>query len=632
VGLRAVIAALCLLAPALAQSPSPAQKAYDALFREAIEAAPANAGLHKDLGYTYLRVGETAAARDEFAEAIRLDPAAEHIALEYAFLCYETKMQAEARRTFDRLRKAGTTAETRATAERAFENIDRPLAEEIARWSAVAKQSPKDFSAHLELARLAEQRDLLDLAAEHYMAAWKIRPHDRLMLFDAGRILRAMGRADEGGATLLAASLGSSPRVAEQARELLQGRSSSVAEFRRAIGIDPANVELRRSLVDLFLELKQRDDAERELRAILAQAPGDLPAAAQLGMLLLEKNDRDGAMVWFDQVLKSDDDELIARVRAALRLPAQQRRRKARPKPEDSGPHEIGPKEMGERSYKAGYLKDALRYFESAHDADPVDFSVMLKLGWTYNALHQDETAMRWFELAKRSPDSAISSEAGKAYRNLKSGFARWHVSAWAFPFYSTRWHDLFSYGQVKADVRLGRLPFRPYVSVRFIGDTRRTTGEALPQYLSESSFLVALGVATDYRGGVSFTRGKGHLFGGEAPGWFAETHDDGIFVSRFDNDFLVYSQNQTGYTMPVFAGLRTQVLCNVNITMDTRRESWANFVELGPGVKVHWRGLPESLVFSANAMRGVYLIGAGGSGGAAFNDLRVGFWYAFTR
>ena len=65
-----------------------------------------------------------------------------HVALEYAFLCYETKQRAEARRIFDRIRKTGD-AESRATAEQAFQNIDRPLAEGIARWSRAVELSPE---------------------------------------------------------------------------------------------------------------------------------------------------------------------------------------------------------------------------------------------------------------------------------------------------------------------------------------------------------------------------------------------------------------------------------------------------------------------------------------------------------
>src|ERR1039458_2784984 len=99
----------------------------DAAFPAAIQAAPARAGIRKDLAYTLLKIGEPTLARDQFREAMRLDPADAAAALEYAFLCYETKQQAEARRVFDRLRRTGNP-----TADRAFHNIDDPLASGIA--------------------------------------------------------------------------------------------------------------------------------------------------------------------------------------------------------------------------------------------------------------------------------------------------------------------------------------------------------------------------------------------------------------------------------------------------------------------------------------------------------------------
>ena len=57
-----------------------------------------------DLAYTLLKIGESEQARDQFGEAMRIQPDNNHVALEYAFLCYETKMQAIARRIFDRIR------------------------------------------------------------------------------------------------------------------------------------------------------------------------------------------------------------------------------------------------------------------------------------------------------------------------------------------------------------------------------------------------------------------------------------------------------------------------------------------------------------------------------------------------
>ena len=97
-----------------AQTPNPVpdpayaalERAYEALrvrayepaiadFLKAIEAAPKRASIRKDLAYTYLKVGENILARDQFGEAMATDPGDTQVAMEYAFLCYETKEQAQ---------------------------------------------------------------------------------------------------------------------------------------------------------------------------------------------------------------------------------------------------------------------------------------------------------------------------------------------------------------------------------------------------------------------------------------------------------------------------------------------------------------------------------------------------------
>ena len=182
--IRITLLVAVLLGSATAQNPDAAyqslQHAYAALheknyedaiagFEQAILLAPDRASIRKDLAYTLLKIGENERARDQFAEVIRLDPEDQHAALEYAFLCYETKQQSVARRIFDQIRKKGNP-----TAEQAFQNIDRPLAESIARWQNALEISPANFSAHQELATLAEQRDELDLAARQLEAAWRV--------------------------------------------------------------------------------------------------------------------------------------------------------------------------------------------------------------------------------------------------------------------------------------------------------------------------------------------------------------------------------------------------------------------------------------------------------------------------
>jgi hypothetical protein len=310
---------------------------------------------------------------------------------------------------------------------------------------------------------------------------------------------------------------------------------------------------------------------------------------------------------------------------------------------------------MAERSIQAGYMKDALKYLQIAEEAGPGDFDVMLKLGWTFNALHEDKQAIPWFDLARRSPDPRIAAEAGHAWHTLHAAQKTFHTSGWLFPLFSTRWHDFFSYGQVRTEVRTG-LFFQPYASVRFIGDTRLTIGAASPQSLSESSFVVAAGVHTtpwhkitawfeagsaisyvtghmlpDYRGGISTLRSTGHSLNGESSGWFADSALDAVFVSRFDHDFLIYDQSRFGYTSGP-AGLRMQFYWNANVTTDSKRQYWANFVETGPGVRFSSRLLPAAMWITCNVVRGAYMSNADNPRRPNFNDVRFGIWYAFSR
>ena len=200
--------------------------------------------------------------------------------------------------------------------------------------------------------------------------------------------------------------------------------------------------------------------------------------------------------------------------------------------------------------------------------------------------------------------------------------------------------------------MRIAKLPLHPYLSVRFIGDSRGLTNAAIPQSLSESSFILAAGVATpyatgafkglmgwfeageafsyrstgsnrkDFRGGLAFARMWKHR------SLFAETNADGIFVSRFSNDMLVYSQSRTGIALPVFESSPIQLFWNHNVTVDLHGEYWANYVETGPGIRFR---LPHAVLFSVNLLRGANLINDGNPRRPNYFDLRAGFSYAIV-
>ena len=328
-----------------------------AQFEKAAAAEPGRVSIRKDLGYTYLKIGETVLAREQFGEAMRLDGQDTHVALEYAFLCYETKKQAEARRVFERLGRGGN-----ATAARAFRNIEGELTASIARWSTALAAAPDNFSGHLELARLYEQRDELAGAALHFERAWRLRPDLPELLVDLGRVWTAQGEAARAHAALLAASRGAQPRAAETARELLPSRYPFVYEFEAALQMDPRNVALRRELAFLHLAMGRKAAAETELMAVVAADPEDLLSAAQLGFLLIGRNEIEAAMPLLEQVLKADDEELADRVREALRMPRALKHRTDRRRAS------VEAKEMALRSLERGFLKDALRYLRIAHE------------------------------------------------------------------------------------------------------------------------------------------------------------------------------------------------------------------------------------------------------------------------
>jgi tetratricopeptide (TPR) repeat protein len=622
-----------------------AAKDYDSaieLFRKALVAMPGNAAVHKDLAYTLLKAGDNADARDEFEQAVRIDPKDETAALEFAFLAFETKKPIEARRTFDALRQTGTAA-TRATAEQAFQNIDRPLADGIARWKeAIAKSpTPNDismFSAHWELAQLAELRDESQLAAEQYEICYKLKPQLSELLVILARVWQSCGRAEEAHAALLAASRQRNPRTAELGLESMGQRYPYPYEFVNALKLDPTNTALRRELAYLYVAMGQEKQAAEQFEQLLKIDPSDRQARRQLNALLGIKT----------------NDEPAAPVKAAAA----------------TGATDLAtdPKAMGLKSFQLGYLKDAIRFLKQAHELDPADFEVTLKLAWAYNQAKDDDQALAYFAEARNADDPQIATEATKAYHTL-NGDVLPQTTIWALPMFSSRWNDLFSYGQAKRTLpqllpknwdKLVSL----YVSMRFLGDLK----SSLPaytidgQYLSESSFIFGLGASSrtwhhltgwaeageaikylpgrrdigaaipDYRGGMNFAKGFGQLMGSSKSGYYYETTADAIYVSRFDKDWMFYSQQRGGRTIQLRGSNKLQALFNVNLLHDLKNQYWANTLEFGPGVRFHASWMPPNAYFSADFLRGVYTENKYNPRGPNYNDIRVSFWYAITK
>jgi hypothetical protein len=140
------------------------------------------------------------------------------------------------------------------------------------------------------------------------------------------------------------------------------------------------------------------------------------------------------------------------------------------------------------------------------------------------------------------------------------------------------------------------------------------------------------IGRATpDYRGGAYFSKGFGQLLGSQTSGLFYETTADAIYVSRFDKDWIFYSQHRGGRTFHMGDRAKFQMLLNGNYVRDVKQEYWANTFEFGPGFKFHPSFLPSNVYFSADFLRGVYLDNLYNPRRPNYYDVRLSFWYAKT-
>jgi hypothetical protein len=89
-----------------------------------------------------------------------------------------------------------------------------------------------------------------------------------------------------------------------------------------------------------------------------------------------------------------------------------------------------------------------------------------------------------------------------------------------------------------------------------------------------------------------------------EKTGFFVDTSADGLYMSRFDKDYLLYGQSRAGYVVSRAALFERQ--------SNRRREepNLGNFAETGPGVRVSSALLEKSKWITANWLHAIYLIG----------------------
>ena len=605
-----------LFAAAISAAAQPADRAYAALrardydtaiahFLAAIAAAPARADLRKDLAYTYLKIGETALARDQFREAMRLDPADTTAALEYAFLCYETKQQAEARRIFDRLRRADRPLAHRRT--RLPQHRRPPRRRHRRAGNSAIALGADNFSAHFELATLAEQRDDLALAATHYERAWRLLPDRRTVLVDLGRVWKALGRADDANAALLAASRGGEPRAAELARELLPARYPFVPEFRARPRARPRQP---RTPPRARLPAAPHGPRRPKPKPSSASSPRTRPTTCSPPPSSASSS-TPAASASPPSRSSIASSPATTKSSPTASAPSCACRRSSSPAPQP--PARLHRRQGHGRTLPQGRLHEGCAQVpRSRPRSRPRRFRrhAPARLDQQHPAPRSPSPSAGSTSPAEVS-DPRIAAEAARAYRNLRAASRALPHLRLALPHVL---HPLarrlrLRPGQDRVQPRPPVPPLPQHPPDRRHRAWRRTS----PSEASSSpsawppvpgAALIAWGEAgtaisylnrhalPDYRGGIAYARTL------RANRRFADNHPRRPLRQPLRPRFPASTPKPAPATAPVY--------WNVNLTVDARRQDWANFVETGPGLRVP---LAESLYLTFNALRGRYLL-----------------------
>jgi tetratricopeptide (TPR) repeat protein/HEAT repeat protein len=194
-------------------------------------------------------------------------------------------------------------------------------------WKRLAKD-PNDATALQALGQVYLDHDLTDRALETLLQAMKLAPDRVSFAKSYGLALERAGAGAQNPSTrashyreaeqlweklAIHARAASDPLLAREARQhivtlwsLTGTLTERVAPLERRLAATPPDLDAGRLLAETELRLRHYDAAEKALRRVIEQAPGDLDSLERLERALSQKGDYDGAIAVLGKLAELD--------------------------------------------------------------------------------------------------------------------------------------------------------------------------------------------------------------------------------------------------------------------------------------------------------------------------------------
>ena len=183
------------------------------------------------------------------------------------------------------------------------------------------------------------------------------------------------------------------------------------AAFQQALKINPRSPETHNNLGNSYVVQQKNDVAEREFRTTLRYAPGNHDANYNLGLLLLARNDPQGAITYFSRVQPQGPEVLFNLTQAYLGAGQTEKGLELARSLSEQAKNDVRAHfTLGVLLAKQKQYDAAIHEFEVANSLQPNTFEILHNLGQAYLKKGDNEKARIVLSRAlKVSPESAAT-------------------------------------------------------------------------------------------------------------------------------------------------------------------------------------------------------------------------------